>query len=69
MTAWLFILPSLIGFLVFTAGPVVAAGVISLLDWNLFSPPSWAGLSNFARLGPRPDVLVGARSTRRTSPS
>lgn len=54
MTAWLFILPSLIGFLIFTAGPVVAAGVISLLDWNLFSPPRWAGLNNFARLGPDP---------------
>src|SRR5690349_3760261 len=54
LTAWLFILPSLIGFLVFTAGPVVAAGVISLLDWNLFSPPQWAGLRNFARLGPDP---------------
>lgn len=54
LTAWLFLLPSLIGFLIFTAGPVVAAGVISLLDWNLFSPPTWAGLRNFARLGPDP---------------
>jgi multiple sugar transport system permease protein len=54
LTAWLFILPSLIGFLIFTAGPVVAAGVISLLNWNLFSAPTWAGLKNFARLGPDP---------------
>jgi multiple sugar transport system permease protein len=54
LTAWLFILPSLIGFLIFTAGPVVAAGVISLLNWNLFSAPSWAGLKNFSRLGPDP---------------
>ncbi|WP_432935477.1 carbohydrate ABC transporter permease [Kribbella sp. CA-253562] len=53
-TAWLFILPSLIGFLAFTAGPVLAAGVISLLNWNLFSSPTWAGLKNFARLGPDP---------------
>ncbi|MFC5267293.1 carbohydrate ABC transporter permease [Kribbella qitaiheensis] len=52
--AWLFILPSLIGFLIFTAGPVVAAGVISLLNWNLFSAPTFAGLKNFARLGPDP---------------
>src|SRR5882757_8333993 len=54
LAAWLFILPSLIGFLIFTAGPVVAAGVISLLNWNLFSAPTWAGLKNFARLGPDP---------------
>jgi multiple sugar transport system permease protein len=51
LAAWLFLLPSLIGFVIFTAGPVIAAGVISLLEWNLFSPPSWAGLRNFARLG------------------
>ena len=35
-------------------GPVVAAGVISLLDWNLFSPPTFAGLNNFWRLGGDP---------------
>ncbi|WP_413797377.1 carbohydrate ABC transporter permease [Streptomyces iranensis] len=33
---------------------MVAAGVISLLDWNLFSPPHFIGLDNFARLGPDP---------------
>ena len=54
LAAWLFLLPSLIGFVIFTAGPVIAAGVISLLEWNLFSPPSWAGLRNFARLGGDP---------------
>lgn len=54
LTAWLFLLPSLIGFVLFTAVPVVAAGVISLLDWNLFSPPVFAGLTNFARLGGDP---------------
>ncbi|MFI5707469.1 carbohydrate ABC transporter permease [Kribbella sp. NPDC051620] len=54
LAAWLFILPSLIGFLIFTAGPVVAAGVISLLNWNLFSSPTFAGLKNFSRLGPDP---------------
>jgi multiple sugar transport system permease protein len=52
--AWFFLLPSFAGFLVFTAGPVVAAGVISLLDWNLFSPPTFAGLTNFWRLGDDP---------------
>ena len=50
LAAWLFLLPSLIGFALFTAGPVLAAGVISLLDWNLFSPPSFAGVRNFVRL-------------------
>jgi multiple sugar transport system permease protein len=51
LESWLFLTPSLLGFGIFTAIPVVAAAVISLLRWNLFSPPSFAGLSNFARLG------------------
>ncbi|GHJ40424.1 carbohydrate ABC transporter permease [Streptomyces sp. TS71-3] len=61
--AWLFLLPSLVGFLVFTAGPVLAAAVISLLDWNLFSPPSFAGLGNFARLGSDPTFWTALGNT------
>ncbi|MBA2811448.1 sugar ABC transporter permease [Streptomyces sp. KM273126] len=61
--AWLFLVPSLIGFLVFTAGPVIAAGVISLLDWNLFSPPGFAGPDNFTRLGPDPTFWTAFGNT------
>lgn len=50
LTAWLFLLPSFIGFVIFTAIPVLAAGGISLLKWNLFSPPTFVGLANFERL-------------------
>jgi len=63
LAAWLFLLPSLIGFVIFTAGPVIAAGVISLLEWNLFSPPSWAGLRNFARLGGDPTFWAALGNT------
>src|SRR4051794_41341245 len=63
LTAWLFILPSLIGFLIFTAGPVDAAGVISLLNSKLFTAPTWAGLHNFARLGPDPTFYSALRNT------
>ncbi|WP_329457871.1 carbohydrate ABC transporter permease [Streptomyces sp. NBC_01497] len=54
LAAWLFLLPSFAGFVVFTVVPVLGAGTISLLNWNLFSSPTWAGLHNFARLGPDP---------------
>jgi multiple sugar transport system permease protein len=54
LAAWLFLLPSFAGFVVFTVVPVLGAGTISLLNWNLFSSPTWAGLDNFARLGPDP---------------
>ena len=49
--------------MVFTAGPVVAAGVISLLDWNLFSPPTFAGLRNFWRLGEDPTFWSALANT------
>lgn len=50
LSAWLFLLPSFVGFLVFIAIPVVAAFAIAFLRWNLFSGPRWAGLTNFSLL-------------------
>ncbi len=44
------ILPWLVGFVCFTAGPMVAALVISLMDWSMLSPPRWIGLGNYQRL-------------------
>jgi multiple sugar transport system permease protein len=44
------ILPGLIGFVCFVAGPMVAALVISLMDWSMLSPPEWVGLGNYQRL-------------------
>jgi multiple sugar transport system permease protein len=48
--AWLFLLPNLAGFLLFTSLPVAAALVLSLFDWDLFTQPRFAGLHNFAAL-------------------
>ena len=44
------VLPWAIGFLCFVAGPMVAALVISFLDWSMLAPPEWAGLANYQRL-------------------
>ena len=44
------ILPWLVGFLCFVAGPMVASFIISFLDWSLLAPPEWAGLANYTRL-------------------
>lgn len=63
LAAWLFLLPSFAGFAIFTAVPVVAAAVISFLDWNLFSPPSWAGLNNFIELGSDPTFWAALGNT------
>lgn len=45
-----FLLPSLIPLVMFTFGPMLASLGISFLDWNLLSPPEWAGLDNYAKL-------------------
>ncbi|WP_246227184.1 carbohydrate ABC transporter permease [Propioniciclava coleopterorum] len=63
LAAWLFLLPSFAGFAIFTAVPVVAAAVISFLDWNLFSPPTCAGLSNFIELGSDPTFWAALVNT------
>jgi multiple sugar transport system permease protein len=44
------ILPWLIGFLCFVAGPMIAALLISFTDWSLLAPPEWIGFDNYRRL-------------------
>ena len=47
---WLFILPWFLGFLLFTAGPMLASAVISLMEWEVLTPPVWVGLGNFRQM-------------------
>ena len=44
------ILPWLLGFACFVAGPMVAALLISLTDWSMLEPPIWIGLDNYQRM-------------------
>ena len=48
--AYLFILPSLLGFVVFLVVPMVASLGISFYDWELLTPPKFVGLKNFSTL-------------------
>jgi multiple sugar transport system permease protein len=45
--ALMFLLPSLIGLLVFTLGPIVASFLLSFAHWDLLLPPHWLGLLNY----------------------
>ncbi len=47
---YLFLLPWLVGLLVFTIGPMIASGYLSFTDYNLLQPPQWTGLDNFAQM-------------------
>jgi multiple sugar transport system permease protein len=50
LAAYAFILPSLLGFLVFLAGPVAVSLGLSLYDWELLLPPRLTGLANYQAL-------------------
>jgi multiple sugar transport system permease protein len=48
--AVLFILPSLVGFLVFYVTPLIRGIYQSLTDYNILQPPTFVGLGNYHRL-------------------
>ena len=43
----IYISPWIIGFLVFTVGPMIASAYLSLTDYNIVTPPRFTGLSNY----------------------
>ena len=50
IAGYLFILPNLCGFLVFTLVPVAASLVLSFFQWDMLSPPKFVGFLNFINL-------------------
>lgn len=50
LPALLFILPSLIGFVLFYAMPAVRGVYISFTNWDLLRPEKWIGLGNYVKL-------------------
>lgn len=50
LTGYLFVAPSIIGFVVFVLGPLIAAAYFSLTSYNVISDPEWVGLDNYVRL-------------------
>ncbi len=51
-TGWvlLFLLPSLLGLIIFTLVPLMASLGLTLFDWDLLTPPKFIGLGNFQAL-------------------
>lgn len=47
MWGYISIAPWLIGFLVFTAGPMIFSAYLVFTSWELITPPRWIGLANF----------------------
>lgn len=50
MAGWLFASPWIIGFIVFTAGPMLYSLVMSFTNYDLFNVRQFVGLANYRRL-------------------
>jgi multiple sugar transport system permease protein len=57
--AYLFLAPYLLITLTFTVGVVLFALYISFTNYDIFSPPQWAGLANYARAFQEKNFLQG----------
>lgn len=59
---WFYVIvaPWIFGFIVFTAGPMIASFIMSLTDWDLFSTPNYVGFENYIRLFTQDKVFVKA---------
>ena len=49
-TPYLFILPWIIGFLVFTFGPLLLSLIMSFFDWPLIGEKTFVGLGNYIEM-------------------
>ena len=49
-TAFLLLLPSLIGVVLFLVIPVIMVILLSLVRWNLLTPIQWVGFSNYVNI-------------------
>lgn len=50
LAGYLFLLPNILGFLIFVLGPALASLIISFYNWDLFNTPVFVGMGNFVRL-------------------
>lgn len=63
IAGYLFAAPTVVGYLAFAAGPVLAAVALSFLEWNILTPPRWIGLGNYAQVLADERVFIVYRNT------
>ena len=63
--AYLFLTPTILGLLFFSAGPIIAAFGFSLTKWNIVSPAEWRGLGNYRALFDQKLFWIALRNTLR----
>ncbi|HEY3413545.1 MAG TPA: extracellular solute-binding protein [Armatimonadota bacterium] len=50
VAGYVFIAPWIIGFIVFTIGPIVASFMLAFCQWDLINPAKWVGFGNYAQI-------------------
>lgn len=58
-----FIAPWVLGFLIFTAGPMLASLAISFTEYDILSPPKFVGLENYREMATDPRLWLSLRNT------
>lgn len=58
-----FLSPWLLGFVLLTAGPMIASLYLAFTSYNLFTSPEWVGLENFRRLFQDPNYIQAWKVT------
>lgn len=61
--AFAFLAPWLFGFVVFTAGPMIASAVLSFTDYSVIQTTHDVGLANYRAIGSDPYVLQSLKNT------
>ncbi|MEV4754117.1 sugar ABC transporter permease [Micromonospora sp. NPDC049559] len=61
--AYVFLAPWIVGFLAFSAGPMIASAWLSLTDYDVVNAPRFTGLDNYRRLVADPMVLRSLGNT------
>ncbi|MEG0754224.1 MAG: sugar ABC transporter permease [Angelakisella sp.] len=63
ITGWCFILPTLIGFSVFTFGSIVYSFYISMTKWDLLTPARFIGFKNYIKIFSDPEFYTCLSNT------
>jgi multiple sugar transport system permease protein len=62
---WIAVSPWVIGFIIFTLGPLIASAYFSLTEYDVLRPPRWVGLENYRELLTEDDLFW--KSVRNTA--
>ena len=63
LSFYIAIAPWLMGFLLFTAGPMLISLLASFTDWDLLTDPQWVGLANYRDLATDPLFIQSIKVT------